>query len=423
MDEALKLITLLIFAACYGLAISRKFKLAYIGLLSAFLVLALLLPTNALTPQQALNSVKWDVLGIYWGFMMLSIIFSDSGVPKQLARYILHRTRNEGVALLALCGLTAFLSSLLENVGVILIMAPIAIEVSRKTKSSLFLYLVAIAISSNMVTTVTMVADPPAIILASETGMSFLDFFWYQGRIGLGIISAAGAIVGLITIYLMHFRKLKKKIHIGEERIETNYIPTVVFIGGISALAINSYLGVGPGIIGFAVGVISLILGRRIITKMIKEFDWNSFFFIIGIFVVIGATEATGILGDFAGGIGRISLNNPIIGLTILIWVSVAFSSFMDNVPYTVLMIPVAKSLAVSLGMGGFAYPLLYGMILGTGIGGNITPVGATANVFACGLLEKRGHKVKLIDFMKISLIPTILSVLAAQLLLMLLWM
>ncbi|MFH1821819.1 MAG: SLC13 family permease, partial [Methanobacteriota archaeon] len=136
MDEALKLITLLIFASCYGLAISRKFKLAYIGLLSAFLVLALLLPTNALTPQQALNSVKWDVLGIYWGFMMLSIIFSESGVPKHLARHILHRTRNEGVALLALCGITAFLSSFLENVGVILIMAPIAIEVSRKTKSS-----------------------------------------------------------------------------------------------------------------------------------------------------------------------------------------------------------------------------------------------------------------------------------------------
>ena len=108
---------------------------------------------------------------------------------------------------------------------------------------------------------------------------------------------------------------------------------------------------------------------------------------------------------------------------TILTWLSVALSSFMDNVPYTVLMIPVAKSLAVSLGMGGFAYPLLYGMIVGTGIGGNITPVGATANVFAVGLLEKRGYKVKLRDYMRISLAPSVLSVIAAQLLILLLWM
>lgn len=423
MDPAIKLITLLIFAVCYGLAISRKFRLAYVGIASAIVLLVLLLPTNVLTPQQALNSVRWNVLGIYWGFMMLSIIFSKSGVPEHMAKHILRNTKNEGRALLAICATTAFLSSFLENVGVVLIMAPIAIEVARRARSSLFSYLIPVAISSNMVTTVTMVADPPAIILASEVNMSFLDFFWFQGRVGIGTISAVGALVGLAALYFIHFRGMRKRVRIEEEKIEMNCLPTLIFIGGITALALNSYLGVGPGLIGLFVGLISLAAGWRILGRMVREFDWNSFFFIVGIFIVVGAVEVVGILGDLAGGIGGLGFNNPFIILTILTWLSVAISSFMDNVPFTVLMLPVAKGLAASLGVGALAYPFMYGVLIGTGLGGNITQVGAAANVFATSMLEKRGYRVRLWDYMKISLAPTILSVLAGFLLLYLFWM
>ncbi|MGQ9788804.1 MAG: SLC13 family permease [Candidatus Hadarchaeaceae archaeon] len=422
-DTTVKIIVLLIFVACYGLAISRRVKIAYVGIASAAVLLLILLPTNVMKPEQALNSIRWDVLGIYWGFMMTSILFSESGVPKHLARHVLKNTKNEGMALLALCAITAFFSSFLENVGVVLIMAPIAMEVARRTKSPLLLYLVSIAISSNMVTTVSMVADPPAIILASEAGMSFLDFYWFQGRPGLGTISAIAAIFGLVTLYLCHFRKMRTRVNIEEEKIETNYLPTAVFIFGVIALALNSYLRVGPGIIGLTVGVISVILGFKNVSKMIKEFDWNSFFFIVGIFIVIGAIDIVGILGDFARVIGGLGFNNSTITLIILVWLSVALSSFIDNVPYSVLMIPVAKNAAVAFGSGGLTYSLMYGTVIGTGIGGNISPVGATANVFAVGLLEKRGNKVRTMEYLKISLAPTIAAVLAAHLLLQLFWM
>ncbi|MEM2890089.1 MAG: SLC13 family permease [Candidatus Hadarchaeum sp.] len=419
----LKIIVLLVFVACYGLAISRRVKIAYVGLASAAILILILLPANVITPELVLKSIRWDVLGIYWGFMMVSILFSESGVPSHLARHVLAHTKNEGMALLALCAITAFLSSFLENVGVVLIMAPIAMEIARITKSSLFLYIISIAICSNMVTTVSMIADPPAIILASEAGMSFLDFYWFQGKLGLGIISAIAAVIGLATLYLCHFRKMKTKVNIEEEKIETNYLPTMVFVFGIVALALNSYLGVGPGVIGLIVGVISVVLGFKNISKMIKEFDWNSFFFIVGIFIVIGAVEEVGILGDFARGIGGLSFNNPGLTLMILVWISVALSSFIDNVPYSVLMLPVAKNAALAMGAAGLAYPLMYGTLIGTGIGGNVTPVGATANVFATGLLEKQGHRVKLKNYIKISLAPTIAAVLVAHLLLQLLWM
>ena len=418
-----KIATLAIFIACYVLVISRKIRIAYVALVSALLLLVLLIPSGNMTTQNVYDSIRWDVLGIYWGFLMLAIVFAKSGVPAHLAKHILHKTKNEGMALLSLCAITALLSSFLENVGVVLIMAPIAIEAAKKTKSSLFHYLIPIVISANMVTTVSMVADPPAMILASGSTppMNFMDFYWFQGRIGLGIISIIGAVVGLAVLYYLNFRKMDKKITIEEEKIKMDYAPSALFIGGILALALNSYIGVRPGLIGLAIGIISLVLGRKILKEMIVEFDWNSFAFIFGIFIIIGAVEAVGILKDFSSVLLRIGLSNPVLTLAIVTWISVALSSFMDNVPYTVLMIPVCTSLATSMGMSPF--PFLYGMIIGTGIGGNITPVGATANVFACGMLEKRGHKIKLKEYMKISVPVSVISVLVAYLLVQLLWM
>ena len=418
-----KIATLAIFIACYVLVISRKIRIAYVALVSALLLLVLLIPSGNMTTQQVRDSIRWDVLGIYWGFLMLAIVFAKSGVPAHLAKHILHKTKNEGMALLSLCAITALLSSFLENVGVVLIMAPIAIEAAKKTKSSLFHYLIPIAISANLVTTVSMVADPPAIILASGSTppMNFMDFYWFQGRLGIGIIAIIGAVVGLAVLYYLNFRKMDKKITIEEEKIKMDYAPSALFIGGVLVLAFNSYIGVRPGLIGLAIGIISLMLGRKILRKMIVEFDWNSFAFIFGIFIIIGAVDAAGILKDFSSALLKIGLGNPALTLAIITWISVAFSSFMDNVPYTVLMIPVCTSLATSMGMSPF--PFLYGMIIGTGIGGNIIPVGATANVFACGMLEKRGHKIKLKEYLKISVPVSVISVLVAYLLVQLLWM
>ena len=113
-------------------------------------------------------------------------------------------------------------------------------------------------------------------------------------------------------------------------------------------------------------------------------------------------------------------VDNPSAMLAFLTWISVALSSFMDNVPYTILMIPVCKSLAVSFGITAWAF--LYGMIIGTGVGGNITPVGATANVFACGILQKEGHNVRLVDYLKISVPFSVASVASCYILLQIFW-
>ncbi|MCX7724648.1 MAG: SLC13 family permease [Thermodesulfovibrio sp.] len=412
-----KLIVLLIFIACYTLALSRKVKIAYASLGAS----ALLLAFGILSFEDAFyKAIKWDVLGIYWGFMMVSFVFMKSRMPELLANKILLKVKKEKYVILSLCAITAFLSAFMENVGVVLMMAPVAIEVAKKFNTSLFYYMISIAISSNVVTTVTMVADPPPIILALETGMKPLDFYWFQGRPGLGTLTIFGVIAALLTL-LFQYKKMNKKIVLKPQKIEVKKGASLLFILGVLALFLAPEFGVSVGIVGFTVGLISLYMGRKDIKEMIVEFDWNSFFFIIGVFIVIFSLNSSGVLKDFSELIVGAGFTNPSFVLAIITWISVAFSSFMDNVPYTVLMIPVCQHLAELLEIS--AWPLLFGMLVGTGTGGNITPVGAAANVFACGILEKHGYKIVLKEYLKIGLPFSVVAVATIHILLQIFWM
>jgi Na+/H+ antiporter NhaD/arsenite permease-like protein len=412
-----KIIVLAVFVLCYALALSRKVKIAYASLGAA----AVLIVSGILPPTDALfKAVKWDVLGIYWGFMMVSFVFMQSRMPDLIANRILAKVKTEKYVIFWLCVLTAFLSAFMENVGVVLMMAPVAISVSRKMNSDLFNYLIPIAISSNVVTTFTMVADPPSIILAMETGMKPLDFYWFQGRLGLGAITLVGVLVALATL-LYQFRSMKNPVDAAPEAIPTTKGATVLFVLGVAALAIGPEFGVRPGIVGFTVGVIALVMGRNYLKEMLVDFDWNSFFFIMGVFMVIYSLNGVGLLKDFADLVVKSGIDSPVAMLAFLVWISVALSSFMDNVPYTILMIPVCQNLAAVFGIE--AWSLLYGMLIGTGMGGNITPVGATANVFACGILEKQGGKVELGRYLKVSIPFSIAAVLTCHILIYLIWL
>jgi Na+/H+ antiporter NhaD/arsenite permease-like protein len=412
-----KILVLVVFVACYALALSRKVKIAYasLGASAVLLLLGLLKPADAV-----FEAIKWDVLGIYWGFMMVSHVFMKSRMPELIANRILARVRVEKHALFAICLLTAFLSAFMENVGVVLMMAPVAIAICNRVGSNMLYYLVSIAISSNVVTTLTMVADPPPIILAMETGMKPLDFYYFQGRIGLGTITFFGVVVALLTL-LVQLRHLDKKIAYEREAIHATKGASVLFALGVGALAVGPEFGVRPGVVGLVAGMISLYMGRSDLRGMLVEFDWNSFLFIIGVFMVIYALNDSGLLKDFARLVVSTGFSAPAPMLALLTWVSVGLSSFMDNVPYSILMIPVCQSLADTLGVA--AWPFLYGMLIGTGIGGNISPVGATANVFACGILEKQGQKIHLGSYLKLSLPFSVAAVATAHILLQLLWM
>lgn len=418
-----KWLALAIFAVCFGLILYRNVKIVYVSLAAAALLIAL----GIISPASAfLQWDSWAVLTVYWGYGLLAIVFRESKLPALIAAHVLARIKKEKYALLFICALAAFLSSFMANPVIVIMLAPLAIEIAERLNASLFLYLVGLAISSNVVTTVSMVADPPATILAMATGMTFLDFYWFQSKVGLGTLSLVGVVVALLTL-LFQFRHLNNSVDIREERVRVTYGPLNIFILSVLALAFIPLFYESTRhpafvlVIGLLVALSSLYIGRNMIGVMNREFDWDTIWFLIGIFVLIGAVERVGLLKDFADWLSGTGLKSLTVYLFILTWMSVLISAFVDNVPYTILMIPVCNYLAQSLGTS--PWPLYFGMLVGTGIGGNITPVGATANVLACGMLEKRGYRIDLWEYMKISIPFSVAAVLAVHILLQLLWL
>jgi Na+/H+ antiporter NhaD/arsenite permease-like protein len=398
------------------LALSRKVKLAYVsvGSLIALIIIGVVSWQDAL-----FKAIQWDVLAVIWGFMMVSFIFSESKMPELIANKILTHIKTEKYALLALCALAAFLSAFMANVAVLFLMAPVAIHMARKLGSPLFPYIVSVGVCANMVTTTTMIADPPALILAIQTGLRPLDFYWFQGNIGLGAITIVGVTAALLSLLVL-FRKMNKKIEIEPEKIQVDKLPSVLFVVGVVVLALAPEIGLSIGAVGIGVGIVALIMGRKSAKKMIKEFDWNSLIFLAGIFGVIYAVTSSGILTDVAKALIANGVSNPTLLVVILTWMSVGLSSFIDPNAYTVLMIPISQQLA---GLAGISvWPLLFGTLIGTGSGSNILPMGAATNVFACGLLEKNNCLVSTKEYMKIGLPLSVVAVATANVLLWIFW-
>jgi Na+/H+ antiporter NhaD/arsenite permease-like protein len=417
-----KFVALAILAIAFALILYRKINITCISLVGA----ALLIATGIIAPDTALwDGVEWKVLTIYWGYGMLAFAFRECGLPAWIGCLILRHIRKEKYVLLLLCSLAAFLSSFMANPVVVIILAPLFIDIAEKLKSNLFVYLVGLAISSNVVTTVTMVADPPALIVAAKTGMQFLDFYWFQGKVGLGTISVFGVIAAMLVL-LYQFRRLNNHVDCLDEEIQIkSHIPMIIFIVSVVLLSLPVMTAgiplVNQGTVGFLVGVGALLYNWKNARAMHDEFDWASIFFLVGIFVIIATVEKVGLLKDFADWMASTGLKSPTVYLFIFVWLSVLLSSFIDNVPYTVLMIPVCTFVATNLGVNPFVF--YFGMLVGCGIGGNITPVGATANVLACGMLEKRGYKIELMKYMAMSVPFSVVATAVTHLLLQLIWL
>ncbi|MFQ3621387.1 MAG: SLC13 family permease [Spirochaetales bacterium] len=473
----------MIFILVFSLVLYRKIPIQYVSLTGA----VLLIVTGIMPLRETLrNSVEWEVLFIYFGYGMLSVLLQESLLPRAIADAILPRLRSEKELIFYLSAVAALLSSFMPNPVVVLMVAPLALDVADRLKRNPFPYLVSIAIASNVVTTVTMVADPPAIILAMTTRMTFLDFYWLQGRPGLGTLSIVGVLVALFSLLLLH-RKLNLPLHVEVEQYKPRPTTLVVFFtgiaGGVSCFFLKKYLttlslltllggitflillidrkleekgkvkeGVfhlGPatafilsvfalilspsdpptgkggwiswqGWVGLGLGLLCVItLGKKAL-KEVREYDWETTLFLIGIFIVVDSVDRVGLLSGFVTFLMGVGFKHPFWVFMLITWLSVILSAFIDNVPYTVLMIPVCGYFAKTLGIN--PHYLYYGMLIGTGIGGNITPVGATANVLACGMLEKRGIKINTLQFTRLSVPFSISAVITAQILIHIFW-
>lgn len=373
--------------------------------------------------------INWNILMIYVGSMIIASLFIYSKVPTRIADFLVQHSPNTGIAVILILAMTGIISIFVENVATVLVMAPIALALSKKLKLNPVPFMIGLAVMSNLEGTATLVGDPPSMIFASYASYNFNDFFVHQGKLSIFFIIQSGMIAGCIFFYAI-FGKVKEKAVIEKENIIST-VPLWLLVFMILGLAVISFLstelGYGSGCYVLALGIIGLLWYKFIQKKnnnevwtLIKELDWETIAFLIGIFVVVGAVSETGLLNDFSLWLAKITNGNKFAAFILILLFSVLISGFVDNVPYIIVMLPVAGNLAQNIGIPKELF--MFALLIGSCLGGNLTPFGASANIVAMGILKKEGHPIKFGGFLKISAPFTIITTTIAALVLWLIW-
>jgi Na+/H+ antiporter NhaD/arsenite permease-like protein len=265
------------------------------------------------------------------------------------------------------------------------------------------------------------------MLLAGFAKMNFMDFFFYKGRPSIFFAVELGALVSFLVLFFIFKQEREKVKLIPVEKVKS-WIPTIFLVALVLLLAISSFLDTGfsymAGAICMIFAVISILWEKFInkgeILDGIKALDWDTAFFLAGIFIIVGSISLTGGIDAIAKFISQIIRGNVFFGYTLLVFISVILSAFIDNVPFLAAMLPVAISMAHTLNINPSLF--LFGLLIGASLGGNITPIGASANIVACGLLKKEGHEVSFKDFMQIGIPFTFAAVTAAYLFIWFVW-
>ena len=420
-------LALVLFALTYvGLLIFAKYR-AYIALGSAALFVILgILPLN-----KVFSSVDWNVIMMIAGTMGTVALFIESRMPAKLADMIIDKTPNVKWTVVALSIFAGVISAFVDNVATVLMVAPVALGIAKKLKISPVPSIIAISIASNLQGAATLVGDTTSILLGGAANMNFLDFFFLNGKVGMFWIVQISFIAATILL-LFIFRKDNQPIKNDDKAEVSDYFPTWLLLGTIVLLILASFIPadqkpeVTNGLICMAIFVIGLL--RQIILKRdmssvknaMKEIDYFTLLLLSGLFIVIAAITEAGVVTKIAEIFVSISGGNLFIIYTLLLWASVILSAFIDNIPYVATMLPVVTGIAATMGVS--PYLLYFGLLAGATLGGNLTPIGASANIAGLGILRKDGHEVSAGTFMKMSIPYTLVAVVVGYVLIWFIW-
>lgn len=374
--------------------------------------------------------INWNVILIYLGSMTIAALFLYSQVPARIADSIINKSKNTGIAIVLILAMTGIISIFVENVATVLVMAPIALALCKKLKMNPTYFMIGLAVMSNLEGTATLVGDPPSMIFASYAGYNFNDFFVHQGKLSIFFMIQAGMVVGCIYFYLIFAKKGKEKVEVEKTQV-ISWFPFIILLAMIFGLAGISFIKTDfaylSGLYVLFLGIISVLWyvfsqkkSGKEVWELIKGLDWETIFFLLGIFIVIGAIQEVGLLDDFAAFLAKICGGSEFVAFIIILVFSVLISGFVDNVPYIIAMLPVAGSLATNMQINREL--LMFALLIGSCLGGNLTPFGASANVVSMGIVKKEGYPMKFSGWLKVAVPFTILTTGVAALVLWILW-
>ncbi len=421
----MKTLALVLFVLMYVLMIAKpKYRPAYALTLALVFLVSGILPVRNL-----LSTINWNVLMMITGTMVIVHYFIASQMPNRLAEILLGKSKNVMWVTILMSLFSGLISAFIDNVATVLIVAPVGIAVCKKLKMNPVGMILSIAVSSNLQGAATLVGDTTSIMLGDYANMNFMDFFWMKGRPGIFFAVELGALA-TVPIMMFLFRKDKEPVSSDENTPVRDLLPTYMLLIMVLALITASFIPNTPetinGIICCVLAVITVaadfIRSKKAdgAAAAVRSLDFETLLLLLGLFVVIGGLTNVGIIDDFAGLIVKYGGSNIFLLYTIVVWSSVLISAFIDNIPYVATMLPVLA--AVTSAMGIEPYLLYFGLLSGATLGGNITPIGASANITAVGMLKKEGHKVSFGDFMRIGIPYTFAAVLTGYLYLWIVW-
>lgn len=315
--------------------------------------------------------------------------------------------------------MSSVLAMFIDSITVILFLAAITVELSRLLKFVPVPMIMAEIFCANLGGSATMCGDPPNIIIGTSLEYSFADFV-----ANTGMIAGLSLIVVVFYFYLVFRKELKVKtgeIEVSEADLDPSkaikdkkgfIVSTLIFLCAVILLVTHASTHLTVAFIGVIIAVSTLVAAGKHALELLKKVDYATLLFFIGLFVVVGGLEKTGILEIIAGFIKSISGGNAYIMLAIILWLSAVASALVDNIPFAATMVPVIRD----LGNGGFLAVLAWGLSMGTDIGGSATPIGASANVVGISVAEKAGHKIGWGKYCKAAVPATVIVVLISML-------
>lgn len=448
------MIALILFILTYVLMFSIPKIRPLVAVTSAVLFVAAgscgYFPDYRYTLQDALGQIDWNVIMMIAGTMGTVYLFIESKMPQRMSDTLVAKIHSVKWLVVVLSLFAGIISAFVDNVATVLMVAPVALALCKKIGISPVPPIICISVSSNLQGAATLVGDTTSILLAKAANLDFMDFFSVDGRPGMFWVTECGALVSALIVLWM-FRRQNSAVHVQNRTRVDDPVPTVLLCLTVVSLIAVSFIpyesAAQPGqlykpeiangvicLFFFAVGLLHAVIrsGRSgIVKRAFLEIDYYTILLLAGLFVVIGGITEAGIVDLIGSALAGISGDGSRLSIfivyTVVVWMSVFCSAFIDNIPYTATMLPVVAVVTERLGAAGgtsISPNLLYfGLLVGATLGGNLTPIGASANIAGIGILRKEGLSVTSGTFMRFSVPFTLAAVMSGYLLVWLIWM
>ncbi len=390
---------------------------------AALLGAAIIISFGILEQEQAATEfIDWNTIGLLAGMMVIVAILERTGVFEYLAiKSAQWGKARPGRILILLSVVTAFLSAFLDNVTTVILMVPVTFLIADALESSPMPFLLTQVMASNVGGAATLIGDPPNILIGSAADLSFLDFVLALTPVVLLTLPAV-----LAVLYLM-FRKDLSHSKDAEETIEAMDAAasirdpillrkSLIVLGlVIVAFFLHGALHLEAATIALFGAAALMLYARSDVEEVLREVEWPTLLFFVGLFVLVGGLEATGFVGSIATALTNVAGGTSALTAIVVIWGSGIASGIVDNIPFTATMIPVIQDLAKAEGLSEEEVrPLWWSLALGADFGGNLTLIGASANVVVAGMSERAGQRISFVKFMLYGIPVTLVSLVVA---------